>query len=137
MNQNVPFEFLDQNIPPSPRLIHQVMVSSTFTDLEEHRAALIKALNKHKLHPNVMEYDDAKVRDDVIESSLQMVRDSAAYILLIGAKYGQTPEDPDRNPNNLSITELSLMRPRGSNDRRSSSSWERIIRCPEHGREGS
>jgi hypothetical protein len=84
------------------------MVSSTFTDLKEHREALIGALHKHKLHANVMEHDDAKVSHDVIDSSLTMVRESAAYILVIGLKYGQVPEDAGRNPDGLSITELEF-----------------------------
>ena len=92
----------------APRSVPQVMVSSTYTDLKEHRAALIIALHKHKLHANVMEHDDANVAHDVIESSLQMVRDSAGYILLVSQKYGQTPEDSDRNPDKLSITELEF-----------------------------
>ncbi|HYC91666.1 MAG TPA: DUF4062 domain-containing protein [Thermoanaerobaculia bacterium] len=83
------------------------MVSSTFTDLQEHRAALIAAIHGHKLHANSMENDSARLVD-VIDSSLQMVRDSAAYIGVIGLKYGQTPEDPERNPDNLSITELEF-----------------------------
>ena len=91
-----------------PRSIQQAMVSSTFTDLKEHRAALIKALNEHDLHPNVMEHDSAKPVGDVIDSSLQMVRDSAAYILVISRKYGQTPECSKRNPDKLSITELEF-----------------------------
>ena len=91
-----------------PRSVQQVMVSSTFTDLKEHRAALIKALNEYGLHPNVMEYDSAKPVGDVIDSSLQMVRDSAAYILVISRKYGQTPECAIRNPDQLSITELEF-----------------------------
>ena len=91
-----------------PRSIQQAMVSSTFTDLKEHREALIKALNEHGLHPNVMEYDSAKPVGDVIDSSLQKVRDSAAYILVISRKYGQTPECSTRNPNKLSITELEF-----------------------------
>ncbi len=91
-----------------PRSIQQAMVSSTFTDLKEHRAALIKALNEHDLHPNVMEYDSAKPVGDVVDSSLQMVRDSAAYILVISQKYGQTPECSTRNPGSLSITELEF-----------------------------
>ncbi len=61
----------------SPRAVPQVMVSSTFLDLQEHRAAMIQAIHKHKLHANVMEHDDAKPSHDVIDSSLQMVRDSA------------------------------------------------------------
>ena len=84
------------------------MVSSTFTDLKVHRAALIRSLNEHDLHPNVMEYDGAKPAGDVIDSSLNMVRDSAAYILLISLKYGQIPADSVRNPDKLSITELEF-----------------------------
>ena len=83
------------------------MVSSTFTDLKEHRASLIKAISKHKLHPNVMENDSAKLID-VLDSSLKMVQDSAAYIGVISHKYGQTPECPERNPDQLSITELEF-----------------------------
>jgi hypothetical protein len=91
----------------APKPIHQVMVSSTFVDLIAHRDALITALHKHKLHANVMEHDDAKLLD-VIDSSLTMVRDSAAYILVIGMRYGQTPECAKRNPNKLSVTELEF-----------------------------
>ncbi len=84
------------------------MVSSTFTDLKAHREAIIAAIHKHHLHANVMEHDDAKVESDLIESSLNMVRDSHAYILVISLKYGQTPVDPVRNPDQLSITELEF-----------------------------
>ena len=91
-----------------PRSIQQAMVSSTFTDLKEHRAALIRALNEHNLHANAMESDSAKPAGDVIDSSLQMVRDSAAYIILISLKYGQIPACPKRNPDQLSITELEF-----------------------------
>src|SRR5689334_13489443 len=89
-----------------PRDVKQVMVSSTFTDLVEHRAALIAALSSFRIHPNVMENDSARLVD-VIDSSLQMVRDSAAYIGLISLKYGQTQEDA-RNPDKLSIIELEF-----------------------------
>ena len=44
-----------------PRQVPQVMVSSTFTDLKEHRAALIKAIKEHGLHPNVMDHDSASI----------------------------------------------------------------------------
>ena len=91
-----------------PRSIPQVMVSSTFTDLKEHRAALIRALHEHDLHANAMESDSAKPAGDVIDSSLQMVRDSAAYVVLISLKYGQIPVCPTRNPDQLSITELEF-----------------------------
>src|SRR6185503_19944577 len=93
--------------PHQPRPVPQVMVSSTFTDLQEHRAALIDAIHAHRLHANVMENDSARLVD-VIDSSLQMVRDSAAYIGVISLKYGQTPECLARNPDKLSITELEF-----------------------------
>ena len=67
------------------------MVSSTFTDLVQHRAALIRAINSQGLKAVTMENDSAKPAVDVIDSSLQMVRDASAYIGVIGQKYGQTP----------------------------------------------
>ncbi|NTW55317.1 MAG: DUF4062 domain-containing protein [Chlorobaculum sp.] len=90
-----------------PQLLHQVMISSTGSDLAAHRNLLSDAINSHGLHPNIMEHDSAKLVD-VIESSLEKVRDSTAYILIIGQRYGQTPECPRRNPDKLSITELEF-----------------------------
>ncbi len=84
------------------------MVSSTFTDLKEHRAALINIIDHSGFKAVAMEHDSAKSDVDVIDSSLQMVRDSTAYILLISHKYGQTPVCTDRNPDKLSITELEF-----------------------------
>jgi hypothetical protein len=91
----------------APRSVPQVMVSCTITDLMEYRPALIDAIICHGLHPNVMEHDSARLVD-VIESSLQMVKVSAAYIGVISLNYGQTPEDAVRNPHRLSITELEF-----------------------------
>lgn len=90
-----------------PRLAPQVTVSSTFTDLVKHRAALIKSIKAHGLTDVAMENDAAKLTD-VIESSIQMVRDGSAYIGIISLKYGQTPGCPRRNPDGLSITELEF-----------------------------
>ncbi|NQV26909.1 MAG: DUF4062 domain-containing protein [Rhodopirellula sp.] len=95
------------NTSHQPHQFLGVTVSSTFTDLKEHRAALIQAINGLHLHPVVMENDAAKPVD-VIESSLQMVRQGAAYIGIIGKKYGQVPKCAKRNPENLSITELEF-----------------------------
>ena len=83
------------------------MVSSTFKDLKEHRAALISAINKQGLKAEVMEDNDAAKAMDVIESSLKMVQDSDAVALVIGMKYGQIPVC-GKNPKNLSITELEF-----------------------------
>jgi hypothetical protein len=84
------------------------MISSTFTDLEQHRAALIEAITGQGLAAIAMENDTLKPDVDIIDSSLQMVRDASAYIGVISRKYGQTPEDPKRNPGKLSITELEF-----------------------------
>jgi tetratricopeptide (TPR) repeat protein len=77
------------------------MISSTFTDLKEHRAALLKAVNSQELKPIAMEYVSAMPLVDVVESSLNMVRKASAYIGLISLRYGQTQND-------LSITELEF-----------------------------
>lgn len=91
----------------SPKNFAGVTVSSTFTDLKEHRVALIDAINGIHLHPVVMEHHAAK-NMDVIDSSIQMVRDGAAYIGIISLKYGQVPPCPRRNPDDRSITELEF-----------------------------
>lgn len=96
---------IDNNFLPKQFL--GVTISSTFTDLEDHRAAVVKAIKSHGMTDVAMENDSAKLLD-VIDSSLQMVRDGSAYIGIISKKYGQVPECPRRNPENLSITELEF-----------------------------
>jgi tetratricopeptide (TPR) repeat protein len=90
-----------------PVLYPGVTVSSTFRDLEKHRLALLAAIGQSSLKPVCMEDDAAKL-EDVIDSSLQKVRDGSAYIGIIAHRYGQTPECPRRNPDRLSITELEF-----------------------------
>lgn len=90
-----------------PKSFLGVMVSSTFTDLKKHREAVISLVQSHGLLPIDMEHQGGARADlDVLESSLQMVRDSAAYIGIIGQRYGLIPSA--RNPARLSITELEL-----------------------------
>ena len=78
--------------PSTPRQFMGVMVSSTFEDFRQHRAALIGAINGQGLHPIAMEHDSALPAGTVIDSSLQKVRDGAAYVGIIGAKYGNIPD---------------------------------------------
>ncbi len=99
---------MPDNQHPAPRHFPGVMVSSTFTDLKDHRKAAMKAIDDQRMKAVGMEHDSAKPAEDVIDSSLNMVRDSSAYVLLISHKYGQIPQDSTRNPNNLSITELEF-----------------------------
>ena len=91
-----------------PRNYRAIMLSSTFTDLSEYRQRAIEAISKLDYMPKVMEHTGARADDDVIESSLNMVRDSTAYVGVISLKYGQMPFDPDRNPGRPSITELEF-----------------------------
>jgi uncharacterized protein DUF4062 len=93
---------------PAPRQYKGVMISSTFTDLKQHRAALVGAIKGQSLTDVAMENDTAKPDVDVIDSSLTMVRHSSAYIGVISHKYGQTPVCPTRNPGSVSLTELEF-----------------------------
>jgi len=83
------------------------MLSSTFNDLDRHRAALISAVESQGLHAVAMENDSAKPID-IIDSSLRMVRETSAYIGIIGRRYGQRPPSKERNPRKLSITEIEF-----------------------------
>ena len=78
------------------------MVSSTFTDLKEHRQHAIAAIEKFGFKPNVMEHDGARADADGIEFFLGNV--ATSYVGVISRKYGQTPLDSLRNPDRLSIT---------------------------------
>jgi hypothetical protein len=84
------------------------MVSSTFEDFKAHREALISAISGQGLYPIAMEHDSALPTGTVIDSSLQKVRDGAAYVGIIGARYGNTPKSAEYNPEGLSLTELEF-----------------------------
>jgi hypothetical protein len=84
------------------------MVSSTFEDFKEHREALISAINGQGLHAIAMEHDSALPTGTVIDSSLQKVHDGAAYVGIIGARYGNIPDSAEYNPEGLSLTELEF-----------------------------
>ncbi|MEM8817448.1 MAG: DUF4062 domain-containing protein [Pseudomonadota bacterium] len=90
----------------NPRKYDGVMISSTFEDLEEHRAQLIRALKRQQLFPAAMEHATLNAGYDLVSSSLQMVRESSAYIGLIGHRYGNVP-DTD-NPEGVSLTRLEF-----------------------------
>ena len=90
-----------------PKTFHGIMVSSTFKDLERHRAHVIKAIEGLGYKSIAMEINGA-ADADVIDESLRMVRESVAYVGVISRKYGQTPECPTRNPDKRSITELEF-----------------------------
>jgi hypothetical protein len=83
-----------------------VMISSTYSDLREHREAVDDALHRLGFFSIGMEYDSAKAGKDVIASSLEMVTKAQAYVGILSHRYGGVPKDVKRNPQKLSITEL-------------------------------
>lgn len=87
----------------SPGRFSVVMISSTFTDLAEHRAAPVTCIETTGSNAVVMERSSTRP----IDPSMRMVRYSDAYIGLIRKRYGQTPECPERNPRKLPLTELA------------------------------
>lgn len=93
--------------PNVPRRYRGVMVSSTFRDLQEHRAALMRAIEGQGLHAVAMEQDAALPEGTVVDASLRKVRDASAYVGIISHLYGQIPES-DANPERLSLTELEF-----------------------------
>lgn len=93
---------------PTPHLFQGVMVSSTFQDLQSHRARLLEALRREKLFPLSMESYVPVPGDDVISSSLRMVREASAYVGLISHRYGQVVESPERNPQSYSVSRLEF-----------------------------
>jgi len=60
--------------------------------------------------PVAME-DDATLPDqDLIDASLAKVNEAHAYVRLISYRYGQVPVCPERNPDQLSLTEVEFHR---------------------------
>lgn len=90
-----------------PRHYNGVTISSTFADLTEHRMAMINTIKMYDLKDVAMENSSAGLLD-VIDASLQMVRDGAVYFCIIGKRYGEIYKCSKRNPDNLSITELEF-----------------------------
>jgi hypothetical protein len=86
----------------------EVMLSSTFEDLKQHRSQINDALQRQRLHPIMMETDASLSDQDMIDASLEKVNTAAAYICIVGKRYGQIRSDAHRNPSNLSLTELEF-----------------------------
>ena len=68
----------------------------------------MKAIEAQGFYPEAMEHDAARPGGTDVDSSLQKVRDAAAYIGVISHKYGQVPESADSNPDGFSLTELEF-----------------------------
>lgn len=98
---------MDPQDDTNPANFLGVMVSSTFTDLQQHRAELMKALRKEQLFAIGMEESVPAPGDTIISSSLNMVAAGSAYIGLISHRYGQVLDD-EQNPHGYSVTRLEF-----------------------------
>jgi hypothetical protein len=92
------------------KLKYGVMLSSTYTELAEHREAILHAMLGQDFFPIAMENDAALPGHDLISASLAKVDEADGYVGLISYRYGQAPKDADRNPDELSLTELEFDR---------------------------
>jgi MinD-like ATPase involved in chromosome partitioning or flagellar assembly len=91
----------------APRFIPSIFISSSYTDLHEHRASLIRVVEAQGLKAVAIEYL-SDYEADIVDSSLELLRRSDAYVGVIGHLYGPIPKDVHRNPHELSITELEF-----------------------------
>src|SRR5689334_1410961 len=98
-------------MPTEPKRTHRadVMVSSTSRDLPAHRKAAIDAIWRCGMFALAMEAGTA-TPGDAIKFSLNMVDEAEVYVGIFGYRYGYVPDDPIRNPDKLSITELEFRR---------------------------
>ncbi len=91
-----------------PRL--RIMISSTTVDLPEHRAEATDAINRLGHTAVVMEHGSAEWNSDAIKFSLDKVHQAQVYVGIFALRYGYIPDDPKRNPQRLSITEMEYRR---------------------------
>lgn len=85
-----------------------ITVSSTFSDLRGYRAQLDEMIRAAGHETNIVEFGDSYADEDVIASALRMVRDSDAFVGIIGHRRGYAPLSANLNPDRLSITELEF-----------------------------
>jgi hypothetical protein len=84
-----------------------IYLSSTFKDLQECRQRVYRALAR--LRHTVRAMEDYVARDDrPIDACINDVAASDLYVGVFAHRYGYIADDPQRNPNKLSITELEL-----------------------------
>jgi len=84
------------------------MISSTEKDLKPHRDSVIRACIRMRMLPIAMEFNTAQAdpNSNPISVSLQMVEDADVYIGILGMRYGSIIDEPQLNPERLSVTEL-------------------------------
>jgi hypothetical protein len=77
---------------------HSIVISSTYVELREHRAAVSRAVLKNEMAPLDMANDAAIPDRDLIAASLAKVNQADAYVGLIGYRYGADAGQPRPEP---------------------------------------
>lgn len=77
----------------------RIFISSTFRDLQEHRKAVIEALQKADLAPVAMEFFGTQ-SDDARQGSLKEVEKAELFVGIYAHRYGYRPDD------SRSVTEM-------------------------------
>ena len=112
------------------RLYKGVMISSTFTDLKEHRAALSEAIERQGFKDVVMENDTAKAD---VDCNRFLSPDGSRRIGLYRGHRPQIWADTAcpriAIPTSFRSRNSSSMRPSGWSGRSCFSSWETTTRC--------
>lgn len=96
---------------------NKVMLSSTTFDLPEHRKTAMNAILSAKCTPVMMEHGTAESHSDAISFSLKKVEEAEIYLGIFCKRYGFIPQDSNRNPNEVSITELEYRHAKSLNKR--------------------
>lgn len=86
-----------------------VMVSSTKENLKAHRGVIREVIERLGMYPLIMENMPASDAD-AIDKSLEYVDNAEVFVGVLAYRYGYVPNDPIRNPDRLSITELEYRR---------------------------
>lgn len=93
---------------PSTHPTRSVFVSSSFSDLKDFRDILVERINHEGMKAVAVEQVPADSSGAFLNSLLRALRNSGAYVGFIGSRYGVIPEDPDQNPQKLSVSELEF-----------------------------
>jgi hypothetical protein len=88
---------------------YRIMLSSTTRDLPDHRKAALDAINRLDLIPRAMEFGTAWT-GDAIDFSLKLVDEADLYVGIFGLRYGYVPDDANKNPLKISVTEMEYRR---------------------------
>ena len=85
----------------------KAMISSTITDLPQHREQVKDACLRQGMFPSMMEHRPP-VDKDAIAFSIGLVDEADIYVGVYGSRYGYVPTDG--NPEQISITEMEYDR---------------------------